>query len=94
MNTRLRLIALVWLSVVVLLRLYGLNGGDAAITGGLLFLVFTLPFGMIWQFCLYNYALIWLPAPIAQFLGDIVVVVTSFLFWFVLIPKIRNKPNR
>lgn len=82
------------ISIAVLLRLYGINGGDAAIVGGLLFLVWTVPFGMIWQFYLYDYALTWMPTPIAQFVGDVVVVAIAFLFWFVLFPQIHAQLNR
>lgn len=90
MSARLRLIALAWLSIAVLLRLYGINGGDAAIVGGLLFLVWTVPFGMIWQFYLYDYALTLMPAPTAQVIGDIVVIAITFLFWFLFVPRVRS----
>ena len=90
MSARLQIIALLWLSVAVLLRLYGINGGDAAIVGGLLFLVWTAPFGMIWQFYVYDYTLAWMPTPIAQIFGDIAVISVAFLFWFVFVPRVSN----
>jgi hypothetical protein len=90
MSSRLRVIGLAWVSIAILLRLYGINGGDAAIVGGLLFLVWTAPFGMIWQFYLYDYVLAWMPAFTAQIIGDVIVIVIGFLFWFVFIPRLRN----
>lgn len=89
MSPRLRLVALIWLSVAVLLRVYGINGGDNAIVGGLIFLVWTVPFGMIWQFYLYNFALLLVPPSTAQVVGDILVIVIFIVFWFFLVPRTK-----
>ncbi len=94
MSSRLRVIALAWLIVAVLLRVYASQGGDASIVGGLLFLVWTAPFGMVWQFLLYDHALAWLPVQVAQLLGDVIVVVTAFYFWFIFIPRVRRGQPR
>ena len=87
MKARIRLLAIAWLSISIVLRLYGSNGGDAAIVGGLLFLLWTAPFGMIWQFYLYDYATMLMPARIAQVIGDGVVILVAMLFWFVFVPR-------
>jgi len=89
MTGRIRLLALAWTGIAFLLRLYGANGGDAAIVGGLLFLVWTAPFGMIWQFYLYDYATLLMPARIAQVAGDVIVAAVAVLFWFVFVPRLR-----
>lgn len=94
MSSHVRRLALAWLCVAVLLRLYGMNGGDAAIVGGLLFLLWTVPFGAIWQFYLYDYALTWMPTPVAQFVGDVIVIATAFLFWFVIFPRMHAELRR
>lgn len=90
MSPRLRLIALVWVVCAVLLRIYGSSGGDASITSGLLFLVWTAPFGPIWQFNLYDYALMWLPIHVVQVVGDVLVILVAFFFWFIAIPKLHK----
>lgn len=80
----------VWLCVAVLLRMYGSTGGDASIVGGILFVIWTAPFGLIWQFYIYDYALMWMPASVLQIAGDAIVIIACFLFWFVFFPKIRK----
>jgi hypothetical protein len=90
MSSRLKLIVIVWVSVAVMLRIYGFAGGDASIVGGLLFLVWTAPFGLVWEFQLSHYALMLMPVLVSQMVGDIIVIVTGFLFWFVFLPWVRN----
>ena len=90
MSPRLRIFSLIWVSVAILLRVYGSAGGDASIVGGMLFLAWTAPFGLIWQFKLENFAVTWFSVPTAQTVGDIIVIATGFLFWFVFFPKVRN----
>jgi hypothetical protein len=90
MSTRLKLIALIWVTIAVLLRVYGISGGDASIVGGLLFLIWTAPFGLIWQFYFSNYALLWMSAPVGQVVGDTVVIMVGFLFWFIFFPRVRS----
>lgn len=88
MSARTRLLSLAWVCTAVLMRLYGINGGDAAIVGGLLFLMWTAPFGMIWQFYLHEYALLRMSPLAAQIVGDTVVVFVGFLCWFLLLPRL------
>jgi len=94
MTPRLRIVASIWVGVGILLRLYGINGGDAAIVGGLLFLVWTAPFGLIWQFYLYDHALQWMSNSVAQVVGDVAVIAVGFLFWFVVLPWLRSTLSR
>jgi drug/metabolite transporter (DMT)-like permease len=90
MSPRLKLIAAVWLTVALLLGITSFAGGDTAIISGWLFLLWTVPFGAIWWFYLYDFALAWMPANVAQPLGTAVAVVLAFLFWFVLIPRVMK----
>lgn len=88
MSQRLKLIAAVWLVVAVLLGITSFAGGDTAIVSGWLFLLWTVPFGAIVWFYLYDYAPVWMPANVAQPLGTVVAIVLAFLFWFVFIPRV------
>jgi hypothetical protein len=89
-SRRVRLLALGWFGIAILLRVYGAEGGDAAIVGGLLFLIWTAPIGPIWQFYLYDRTLVLLPSWAAQIVGDTTVLVTCVLFWFLWIPRLRR----
>ena len=90
MNYRL-VAAFVWAGIAIFMRLYASEGGDASIVGGLLFLVWTAPFGMIWQFYIYDYAIRWMPTVTAQWIGDGVVILSGLAFWFVFIPLVRKR---
>lgn len=99
MSHRVRILAIAWLCIAVLLRLYGAHGGDNAIVGGLMFLAWTAPFGMIWQFYLYNFAIAWLPVAVAKIIGDVIVIMVAVAFWFLFVPRIavyirRRKVSR
>lgn len=94
MNTKLRLIMAIWLTVAIILGAVSFLGGDASIVGGWLFLIWTVPFGVIWWFYLYDYTLVWIPAHIAQPIGTAAVILITFLFWFILIPRIRRRQNK
>lgn len=89
MTTRLGRIAVVWIVGAVLLSVGSFAGGDTAILAGWLYLVWTAPFGVIWWFYLYEYALAFLPATIAQPIGVAMVDIVAFLFWFVAIPSLN-----
>jgi hypothetical protein len=96
MKSRRLLLAVVWISVAVAIRAYGARGGDAAIVSGLLFLLWTVPFGVIWQFLLYERTLPFMSVEAAQALGDFATIVLFVAFWFVLMPLAlrRAKANR
>jgi hypothetical protein len=93
MTPRRMFLAVVWVCVALAIRGYGAIGGDAAILSGLLFLLWTLPFGVIWQFLLYERALALMSVQVAQFLGDLATMVLFVLFWFVLVPLVATKPQ-
>lgn len=80
-----------WLVIAVILGVASFAGRDTSIVAGWLFLVWTLPFGVVWWFVLYDYALKILPASIAQPIGIILVIVAAYVFWFVVVPRLRNK---
>jgi len=84
-------LALAWLGIAVGLRVVGLSGGDAAIASGLLFLVWTIPFGMMWQFVLYQHAVKVLRVDAAQLLGDALTIGVFTLFWFILVPGLVKR---
>lgn len=80
----------VWIAVAILLRLYGSTGGDASVVGGLLFLTWTAPFGLIWQF--------WVAEPLGirasemfNLLGDVITIATGAWFWFRALPMLRQR---
>lgn len=84
----LRVVAIVWIVVAVLLRIYGSKGGDASIVSGLLFLVWTAPFGPIWQFWISDLVpAAWAPLSV-QVIGDIFVIVVGGAFWFFILPML------
>ena len=83
--------ATVWVCIAIALRFYGSLGGDAAIVSGLLFLAWTIPFGLIWQFLLYDQALKVLPVQAAQLVGDALTMAVFVLFWFLLVPAIVKR---
>ena len=88
-NRLLYFFAIVWVAVAVLLRVYASNGEDASIVGGLLFLVWTAPFGLIWQFWILD-TLSSFHASVVQTIGDVFSVAAGAIFWFFIIPKVRR----
>src|SRR5690348_10655783 len=90
MSQRLRAMALGWLIVAVLIAIASFVGKDTAIIGGWLFLIWTIPFGVIWWFYLYQHALALGPPYWVQPIGTVAVIAISFVFWFVWIPKVHG----
>jgi hypothetical protein len=66
------------------------QGGDASIVAGWLYLLWTALFGVVWCFWLYDIVLAWLPASVAQPLGAIVVDSIAFAFWLLVVPRVRR----
>jgi hypothetical protein len=87
-------VALAWVGIAIGIRIYGSAGGDAAIVSGLLFLIWTIPFGVMWQFVLYDQALKVLSVDAAQLVGDAITIGVFVLFWFLLVPFIVKRPKR
>ena len=96
MNLRIRWLATVWLVNVVLLAIGTEVGGDTSIVTGFLWLIWTAPVGLIWQFYVYDVALKMVPAVVAN-IGELVLVLAlAYTFWFQLMPAllrvgIRNR---
>lgn len=89
-----RTFRITWCIVAAILGLASFAGGDTAIVAGWLFLVWTVPFGVIWWFYLYDVALRFVPKAIAQPLGVVAVIVVTYLFWFVIVPKLREAARK
>ena len=83
-----------WLVIAALLVLMSAKGGDATIVGGLLWLVWTAPVGLIWQFVLYDHVLPILGSQVTNWLGIALVFAGAYLFWFVLIPWLFRYARR
>jgi hypothetical protein len=85
-----------WLAIALILIFFSSSGGDASFRAGWLFLVWTIPFGVIWWFVIYDYVrtLTWLPIPVIQTGGDLIVVAAAFVFLFVFIPWIQKKGEK
>jgi hypothetical protein len=92
MIQKFRIWPIMWLVIALLITAFSFAGGDKSILAGWLFLVWTVPFGMIWWFFLYDYVhtLIYLPAATMQIMGELLSVAVAYIFWFVLIPWIRT----
>jgi len=89
MKSLLKLWPVAWTCVAVALGFGSFAGGDASIVSGWLFLVWTIPFGAIWWFYLYDIVRQWVPDNVAQAGGTVLVIVAAFVFWFVVVPRIK-----
>lgn len=89
-----RWISVGWLVVAVVLVIMSARGGDATIVGGLLWLVWTAPVGLIWQFLLYEHVLRILGTEATNWLGVALVFVGAYLFWFYFIPWLFRAARR
>ncbi len=95
MSRRSQWMAIIWVAVAVLLAVGSRVGGDASIVTGFLWLVWTAPVGLIWQFWIYDEVLRVLPASVANVGGLVVVLAVSYVFWFRLIPMLsRISPQK
>jgi hypothetical protein len=94
MKSRRFWLAFAWVCIAIGIRIWGSGGGDAAIVSGLLFLIWTIPFGVIWQFVLYDQTLKFMSVDTAQLAGDVITIGVFVLFWFLLVPVIVKKPKR
>lgn len=89
-----RLLAIGWLVVAALLIVASTQGGDATIVSGLLWLVWTAPIGLIWQFLIYEHVLKALGTQGTNWLGVALVLVGAYLFWFLFIPWLFRAARR
>jgi hypothetical protein len=89
-----KILRVAWLIVVALLVLGGSRGGDTGILCWWLFLVWTVPFGVIWYFKLYDLLLPLAPEPYLNYFGVAAVIVATYLFWFVALPRVSRWSRR
>jgi hypothetical protein len=87
-RSKVGLIRFVWLVIAVCLAGGSVAGGDTSIVCGYLLLIWTIPFDIIWQFYLSDLALKFVSARIADWIGLTLVIAASYIFWFVLIPRL------
>lgn len=91
MSIPFKFLAALWLLVAVLRSVLSFSGGDTSIVAGWLYLIWTAPFGVVWQFCLYDIVLAWIPGRLAQPVGVLAVDLVAFAFWFLVLPKVRTR---
>jgi len=89
-----RWLAGIWLLVAVLLAVGSMAGGDTSIVTGFLWLAWTAPIGLIWQFWVYDTALKVAPASLVNIVGLALVLVLAYLFWFQLMPALLRSARR
>ena len=96
MKPQFRVWPITWLFIALLLATFSFAGGDISIETGLLFLVWTAPFGIVWTFIFYDYVLMlnWLPKPMVDIGGVLLSVAVAYIFWFVLMPRIRRAAKK
>jgi hypothetical protein len=87
-------ISIVWVVVAVLLIVGSSKGGDLTIITGLLWLIWTAPVGMIWQFWLYPTVDRVLGTDVTDWFGIGLVFVGGYLFWFSLVPWLFRAARR
>lgn len=86
---------LTWLMAVVLVEIYGGLGGDEMVESAFLFLILTAPFGVVIYESpsIIKFENMWLPVEIQVWLNFSMSVVLAFIFWFVLLPRIKRKAD-
>jgi hypothetical protein len=84
----------IWLLVAVLLAAGSTAGGDTSIVTGFLWLAWTAPIGLIWQFWLYDTAIKAVPVNVVNIAGLALVLVLAYLFWFQLVPALFRAARR
>lgn len=91
MSRRVVVLGLVWIAIAFFLLLKPHSGGDATITHWLLYTIWTIPFSMVWQFYIYSpLQEIFANIKNSFLIGNVIVIFLSFIFWFVLIPKLHK----
>ena len=79
-----------FLAVAIALAVGTFVGGDTSIVCGWLWLIWTIPFGAIWQFYGYDLASHLAPPHVLQYLGSALVILLCYFFWFVALPIVRR----
>ena len=92
-------IRIVWLFITMAI-VVGLDGDkDARVVRMFLLLIWCAPFYAIWVFHIADSARIFnIPYPLDEYLGMLFSVVCTYVFWFIIFPKIsqyaRKRKNR
>lgn len=82
-------VSAVWLIVAFVLVIGMHGGGENAVVSTLAYLAWTVPFGIVWHFLLYD-ALNF----VSQIVGDVFVVAIAYIWWFVIVPIIFRWARR
>jgi hypothetical protein len=87
------IISVVWIIVLLYIHLLSLSngGGDNVIIAGFLYSIWTVPFGIIWWFYIYNYVITLSQDKYIVPIGIIVTDIVAFIFWFIVFPKLYIK---
>jgi hypothetical protein len=89
-----RLVLTIWLIASIGFAYMSSLSGDSSIVGGWFFLVITMPFGLLWHFYLYDHANAVFPGFDIHLAGQLLVIVFSYVFWFILVPSLRKVSRR
>jgi hypothetical protein len=79
-----------WWAITAILVYYSYSGGDASIVAGWLYIIWTLPFGFVWHFLLYDMLVPYVPSAVLDIGGSIAIASLAFWFWFIFFPKLRS----
>ncbi|MEP7246849.1 MAG: hypothetical protein ABI885_24645 [Gammaproteobacteria bacterium] len=78
----------IWLVVAIAAGMAAMAGGDTAVAGGWFFLLWTLPFGVLWLQYGDDIARSLMPDAIVSPFGIVLVIALGFCLWFVLLPRV------
>jgi hypothetical protein len=81
----------IWISIEIVLSILSFSGGDNSIIAGWLNLVWTLPFGVVFWFVIYEHMAKFENVFIIQVVGTVGVGCCSYLFWFVVVTKYQAR---
>jgi hypothetical protein len=77
-----------WVLIAIALRSGSFAGGDTSILTGLLFLLWTMPFDLIWWRYLNDLAEPVFGSTAAQAAEVAFAISAAYAFWFVLVPRL------
>lgn len=80
-----------WGLIALIIIAYSAQGGDSSIVGGVLFLIWTAPFWIIWQFYIYDLIVDVFSPESAQIFGYFISIICGFVFWFIFIPFLHRQ---
>jgi hypothetical protein len=86
-----------WFIVGMMLIVYPLYDRDATVAMWFYYMLWTVPFGTIWLLYFYDLFLndvLWPPYPWLEMGGQFIALVIAYIFWFILMPRIRSKARK